>query len=96
VQLTVRSLSALKTRGQGIAFDSWEAASVAKLYADGLHISLADFRMFSPRAYPEFSSQNLVVRRGLSLRKTRVWLRVEGELTLPSVCDDLFALSSLL
>ena len=30
-----------------------------------------------------------------TLRKERL-LRIEGELTLPSVCDDLFAWSSLL
>jgi hypothetical protein len=39
--------------------------------------------------------EDLVVRWDWSLGK-RSLLRAEGELTLPSVCDDLFSRSSLL
>jgi hypothetical protein len=42
----------------------------------------------------EFGGQNLVVRRDWYLGDGEA-SRVEGEFTLPSICDDLFAWSSL-
>ena len=77
-----------KNAGQGIAFDDWEVAAMAKLYGDGFHISLADLSSTFTETMPGFKKVPLSdlllqgIRTDVDCKKPelRFWARFIVEL----------------